>query len=147
MTVVLVAAAGALAAAAGSEVALRCRKLQTALASILAIWIALFAAAAVWLRRATPDALVPSAIFWVGASLLWFGVRSHAESSILLRMLCLLRARPMRDGEILDEYASIYGESMRLAELRRGGFVANEGERPRVTPKGKAVLLVVSKLR
>lgn len=147
MTVALVVAAGVLAAAIGSEIALRGRKLQTALASILAIWIALFAAAAAWLFRARPDALVPSAIFWGGASLLWFGVRSHAESSILLRMLCLLRARPMRDAAILDEYASIYGESMRLAELRRGGFVANEGARPRVTTKGKAVLLVVSKLR
>ncbi len=147
MTIILVVSAAVLASAIASESVLRGRRLQSAFAPVLAIWIGPFALAAVRLVRTDAEGLVSSAIFWCGAFLLWFGVRSHVESSVLLRLLCLLRAHPMRDGELLEKYASIYGESMRLAELRRGGFVANEGARPHVTSKGKAVLLVVSKLR
>ena len=50
------------------------------------------------------SAVLPFAIFWSGAFLTWFGVRSHIESSILLRMAYLLRGHPMQPGELLEEY-------------------------------------------
>ena len=143
-----VAAAAVLAPAIGSELTLRGRKLQTSVARVVAVWVVGYVAAATWLLREGRAGLVAFAILWCGAFLLWFGVRSHIESSILLRMLCLLRERPMTDAQLAAAYASRYGESMRLAELRRGGLVAVDRRgSARVTPKGRMVLLVASKLR
>jgi len=147
MSGISVATAAALIPAIGSELTLQGRKLQTGLARVLVVWVAGFAAAAGWLVRGGHAGLAAFAVFWCGAFLLWFGVRSHAESSILLRMLFLLRQRPMTDAELAAEYASLYGESMRLAELRRGGLVVKDSDGVRVTPKGRVVLLFASKFR
>lgn len=144
MTILALAIAAVLIPAIGSELALQGKKLQTALARVLVVWVAAFAAVAGAVVR--PD-LPAVAVFWCGAFLLWFGVRSHVESSILLRMLYLLRRRPMTDAELMAEYASVYGESMRLAELGRGGLVVEDRGGVRVTPKGKVVLRFASKLR
>jgi hypothetical protein len=90
---------------------------------------------------------VPFTIFWGGAFLSWFGVRSHIESSILLRMLFLLRRHPMTESALIAEYTSLYGEAMRREELFRGGLAVRTGDRVSVSPKGKAILGVVAKLR
>jgi hypothetical protein len=142
-----IAAAAVLASAIGSELALRGDKVQTRLTRVLAVWSAGYVAAMIWLVRDGSSGLVAFTIFWGGAFLVWFGVRSHIESSILLRMLFLLRRQPMTDARLIDEYASLYGESTRVAELCRGGILLKDRDRMRVTPKGKAILFLVSKLR
>jgi hypothetical protein len=140
-------AAAVLIPVIGSEFALGRAKLQSASARALAVWIVGYLAAACWLALHGGSGVIAFTIFWGGTFLLWFGVRSHIESSILLRMLFLLRQRPMTDARLLETYASVYGESMRLDELCRGRFIVKQRDTMRITPKGKAVLRVVSKLR
>jgi hypothetical protein len=147
MTRISLTAAAVLVPIVGGEFALGGTKLQTGLARVLVVWIGGYVAAMSWLVRDAGSGLVALAIFWSGAFLVWFGVRSHIESSILLRMLFLLRRRPMTDGRLVDEYTSQHGESIRMAELQRGGLIAKHGDAMRVTPKGKAILRFVSKLR
>jgi hypothetical protein len=147
MTGISLAAAAVLVPIVGSELALGGTKLQTGLTRVLVVWIGGYIAAVSWLVRDADSGLVALTIFWNGAFLVWFGVRSHIESSILLRMLFLLRDCPMTDARLVDGYTSRYGESMRVSELCRGGLIDKHGDRVRITPKGKAILLFVSKLR
>jgi hypothetical protein len=86
-------------------------------------------------------------VFWAGAFLSWFGVRSHIESSILLRMLYLLRKNPTTEATLLAAYEALGGEGKRREELARGGMMTMAGDRVVVTPKGRAILRVVSMLR
>ncbi len=141
-----VAAAALLAAAGLSELVLRGMKLQTGLVRIVAAWALPYAAAAGWSVRHDASVIVLT-IFWIGAFLAWFGIRSHLESSIALRMIYRLRERPMREGELIDAYLSTQSESMRLAELRRAGLIAAGAGAMCVTPKGKLVLRLTSLLR
>jgi hypothetical protein len=86
-------------------------------------------------------------IFWGGAFLSWFGVRSHIESSILLRMLYLLRKKPLSEAELLAAYTALYGPEKRFEELLRGKMALQSDGVTTVTPKGKTILRVVSLLR
>src|SRR5207245_4000350 len=139
MTGISLAAAAVLVPMVGSELALGGTKLQTGLTRVLIVWIGGYVAAMSWLVRDADSGLVALTIFWGGAFLVWFGARSHVESSILLRMLFLLRQCPMSDARLVDEYTARFAESMRLAELCRGGLIDNQGDRMRVTPKGRAI--------
>jgi hypothetical protein len=147
MTGMSLAAAAVLVPIVGSELALGGTKLQTGLTRVLVVWIGGYVAAMSWFVRDADTGLVALTILWSGVFLVWFGVRSHIESSILFRMLFILRQCPMTDARLVDEYTARYGESMRIAELCRGGLIDKHGDRVRVTPKGKAILLFVSKLR
>jgi hypothetical protein len=142
----LIALAGILAAMVGSELALHGTKLQTGLSRVIVVWGLVYLAA---LYPAYRHATGPLAltVLWGGAFLSWFGVRSHIESSILLRMLYLLRKAPLPEASILSAYGAHYGEAMRIEELAKGGMTSKEGERTIVTPKGKTILRVVSMLR
>jgi hypothetical protein len=130
-----------------SELFLRGSKLQTGLSRVLVVWAVVWGAAVYPALRYGDIGPLVFTIFWGGAFLSWFGVRSHIESSILLRMLYFLRGEPMGEPQLLHKYASHYGESMRAQELLRGGMTIKSGERTSVTPKGKAILRVVAKLR
>jgi hypothetical protein len=141
------AAGAVLLPVVGSEFALARAKLQTALGRVLLVWLASCLAATVWLGRDGSVGVVPVTIFFGGAFLVWFGVRSHIESSILLRMLVLLRGRSLSDSRLVDEYNARYGESMRVAELCRGGLVETGVDGLQLTARGKTVLFLVSKLR
>ena len=141
-----VAAVALLGACAGSELALRGMKLQTGLGRLVVVWMASYAAAAGWFAR-HDQRLVSLTILWAGAFLAWFGVRSHIESSILLRMLHLLRPRPMTEGELVCAYTARYGEAARIAELRRGGLIADGPHGLQVTRKGNIVLRLASVIR
>lgn len=146
MAIVLASAAVVLPIVA-TELALGRAKLQTALARVLVIWLIGYAAASIWLVSHGEGGFAALTIFWSGAFLAWFGVRSHVESSILLRMLFLLRKGPLGDATLVDAYVSHYGEGARVDELARGGLVAGPADAARVTLKGKVILLVASKLR
>jgi hypothetical protein len=94
--------------------------------------------------RAAWDALL---IFWAGAFLTSFGVRSHVESSILLRMLYLLRKGTVFESDLLQQYEPQYGKAHRLENLFRGGLLKKGPEGTVVTPKGNFILRVVSLLK
>lgn len=146
MNALILAASATIVAAAGSELVTRDAKLQTRLGRVLAVWAGSYLALMVTIVRHERLDMLALTIFWPGAFLLWFGVRSHLESSILLQMLVLLRARGMSDARLVDQYLSRCGPSVRLTELRRAGLVA-DGNPMHVTPKGKTILRVVSRLR
>jgi hypothetical protein len=147
MTGLGLVAVALLAAMAGSELALRGTKLQTGLSRILVVWAAVWAAALYPAFRYGDIGAVTLTIFWGGAFLSWFGVRSHIESSILLRMLYLLRRKPMTESQVVDTYSSQCGPAMRVEELLRGGMAKKEAGQMSVTPKGKAILGVVARLK
>jgi hypothetical protein len=136
-----------LATMVGSELVLRGTKLQTGLGRVLVVWATVFLVG-VWpvFRYGETGPLIFT-LFWGGAFLSWFGVRSHIESSILLRMLYLLRGRPLSEADVLAKYGSHYGEAMRVEELLRGGLTVKNGDVTSVTPKGKTILRVVALLR
>jgi hypothetical protein len=131
----------------GSELALRETKLQTGLARVLVAWGGVYAAAMVWLLLDSEISPIAFTILWGGSFLTWFGVRSHIESSILLRMLVFLRRQPMTEPVLLTRYLSQYGEAARVEELCRGGLARKDRGGISVTPKGKQILRVVSTLR
>jgi hypothetical protein len=147
MTGLLIVAAALLAVMAGSEIVLRGTKLQTGLGRVLAVWTALYVVVMYFLVRYGDTGPLAFTIFWGGTFLSWFGVRSHIESSILLRMLYMLRQQPMTENGLMAEYMSCHGEAIRVAELFRGGLVRKIGDQLHVTPKGKAILSIVSKLQ
>jgi hypothetical protein len=147
VTVLLFIAAALLGAMGASELALRGTKLQTGLARVLVAWGAVYAVTMVWLRLDGEISPLAFTILWGGSFLTWFGVRSHLESSILLRMLVFLRREPMSEGRLVARYLSQYGEAVRVEELCRGGLARRDRDQISVTPKGKRILRVVSTLR
>lgn len=148
MSGLLIVAAALLASAVASELALGGTKLQTGLGRVLMAWTGIYLAALYPLWEYGGVGPIPFTIFWGGAFLSWFGVRSHIESSILLRMLYLLRTKPeLSERELLAEYTSHYGPDMRFEELLRGRMTVLRDGVTSVTPKGKTILRIVSLLR
>lgn len=147
MIALLVLAFSLLAVMGASEITLGGTKLQTGLSRVLIAWAVIYLPSAYALIRYESVGMVPFTIFWGGAFLSWFGVRSHIESSILLRMLFLLRRHPMTESALIAEYTAFQGEAARREELLRGGLAVRNGDRVVVSPKGKAILGVVAKLR
>jgi hypothetical protein len=132
---------------AASEFALRGTKLQTGLGRILVVWTLVYLVVVypLWLfGEVRPIAFT---VFWGGAFLSWFGVRSHIESSILLRMLHILRRRPLPESELIAEYLKHAGHNVRTEELVRGNMAERSGDALIVTKKGRTILAVVEKLR
>ena len=130
-----------------SEIVLKGTKLQTGLMKVIVVHALIAGIQLVYLfatGRMLWGALI---IFWGGAFLTWFGVRSHFESSILLRMLYMLRRGFAPESRLLSEYESHYGEAQRLEELFRGSMLEKSSSGVAVTPKGKFILRVVSFLR
>jgi len=130
-----------------SELVLGNTKLQTGLSRILVAWTLVYLAAIYFVVHYGNVGVLGFTVFWGGAFLSWFGVRSHIESSILLRMLHLLRSGPRDEAGIVNAYMAIGGERVRLEELLKGGMAIREGDGFSVTPKGKTILGVVAKLR
>ncbi len=139
--------AGFVAAVCLSEVALRGTKLQTGLAKVVFVHTGVAGLLLLYFFLKGRMVLPGVVIFWSGAFLTWFGVRSHMESSILLRMLYLLRRGFMSEKHLMEEYESHYGESQRLDELFRGGLLKRTPEGNIVTSKGLFILRVVSLLK
>lgn len=141
---VLLIVGGFVTAVCLSEVALKGTKLQTGLAKVVLVHAVVAGLLLVYLLvtgRMVWPALI---IFWAGAFLTWFGVRSHVESSILLRMLYLLRRGSFAEKRLLEEYESHYGESQRLEELFHGALLEKTPAGVVVTSKGKLILRVTS---
>jgi hypothetical protein len=138
---------GLLVTLVGCEVVLRGTKLQTGLSRVLVVWGALFLVTLLALVAAESLSAVVFTIFWGGAFLSWFGVRSHIESSVLLRMLVLLRHEPLTESMLITNYMQLYGEAARLRELCQGGLAKRVGQTVIETEKGRRILDVVARLR
>jgi hypothetical protein len=138
---------GFVAAMILSEIVLKGAKLQTGLTKVLVVHFAVVAFLVV--HRIVNHRMdwLAVLIFWAGAFLTWFGVRSHMESSILLRMLFLLRKGAISQSRLIEDYLNHYGESQRLEELFRGGLLQRTASEIVVTPKGKFILRIVSILK
>jgi hypothetical protein len=147
MTGLLIITAALLVVAIASELVLGPVKLQTGLPRVMAAWAAVYLIVLYFFLGSTEVDEVAFTIFWAGAFLSWFGVRSHIESSILLRMTYLLRRGPLTDAELVASYNSQFSEETRIEELLRGGLLMRDEDRLVVTPKGKIVLAAVAKLR
>ncbi len=129
------------------EFVLKGTKLQTVLIPVFAVhvfcWIALLIVLS-WNRQ--PGAIAVT-IFWAGAFLGWFGIRSHIESSILLRMLYLLRQHPTTADELVSRYHSHWGEKLRAEELIRAGLLDHGSSGVNITRKGNLILRIVDLLK
>jgi hypothetical protein len=140
----LVGTALAFALAIGAEaLLLRGRRAQSGLGALLALHVAVAAGWCLAAGRLLGAPALPIALLWAGAWLLWLGVRLHIESSILLRMVRLLRDAPLPAAELLTRCESQYGVAARLRELERGGFVRRDGERFALQARGRAVAALV----
>lgn len=147
MSRLLVIGIALLAAAIGSEMRLRGTKLQTGLGRVLVVWVLVYVIALAVLVGWASGSWFAFTIFWGGAFLSWFGVRSHIESSILLRMLHLLGHGRMAEAELIAAYLGLAGHAARTEELLRGGLATKVEGQLVVTSKGKTILAVVAKLR
>jgi hypothetical protein len=134
-------------AVAASEMGLRGRRVQAAVLELSSIFGSLGIATACYAELVHGHGAVLLAIYWVGGFLVWFAVRSHVESSILLRMIYLLRDRPSTPGELLKLYESGYGLGERLNELERAGLIDTGPDGMRATRKGAWVVRAATWLR
>ena len=123
-----------------SEVSLGGRKVQSALPSLIKVWGILGVMIMAHFFMARGGGALVFGVFWAGTFLTWFGVRSHVESSILLRMVYLLRERGRSGEQLLAAYDSLYGPEERRQELFRSGLVEAEGAGVRLTAKGRRIL-------
>ena len=129
------------------ELVLKGTKLQTALIKVFLVhglcWIALL----IFLLANNESGIIAMTIFWAGAFLTWFGIRSHIESSVLLRMLYLLRQQPVSSDQLLSQYHSHYGKELRIEELIRGGLLESGSSELNVSKKGNLILRIVQLLK
>src|SRR5262245_10841224 len=102
---------GFVAAMILSELALRGTKLQTGLARVLLVHFLVAGSFLLYLMLQHRPEWIAVVAFWAGAFLTWFGVRSHMESSILLRMLFLLRKSSVSQSRLIEDYQTHYGEN------------------------------------
>jgi hypothetical protein len=124
------------------ELLLQRAKLQTRFTRILMAHILFAVGGMIFLHRLYGIHSLAVAVFWLGGFLSWFGIRSHVESSILIRMIFLLRQQPMRPEELIIDYKRHYSSALRLEELQRSGLLDRKGNQLQLTKKGECVLRI-----
>jgi hypothetical protein len=137
---------GLLATVVCAELLLRRRKLHAGLARVVALWGLTGIAGVCYVAKMWGSGAPAFALFWAGAFLSWFGVRGHLESSILLRMLVLLRHGPMTGADLTARYEAGHGVGVRTDDLLQGGLVRRDGDGLEVTRKGRSVLAFARRL-
>jgi hypothetical protein len=147
MTELLVALGAVVLAVVGSEIALGGRKVQTGLGRALAVFAAVGFGAGVFTGAGREGGMLVFLVFWAGVLASWFVVRSHLESSILLRMVHLLRRRAMSAEELLAAYEADYGPRQRVEELIRSGLAVETASGLQSTAKGRTILAAADWLR
>jgi hypothetical protein len=147
MSFLFILGVGFCATAISSGLLLGSRKVQSALGRVAIVQASGLAVVVAILSPSHRMGAAPILIFWSGALLAWFGVRSHLESSILLRMLHMLRRAPMTKGDLTSQYESYYGQEERLEELRLAGLLTADPERASMTPTRKGLLVARLVLR
>lgn len=135
------------AAILGSDLALAGAKVQTRLARVILVYAAVGALLLLYLRWTHVAGTVAFSIYWGGAFLSWFGIRSHIESSILLRMLFLLKNGALSRAELLAAYERHYGAPQRVDELLRAGLLQPGPDGLAATRKGLFIAKAAAWLR
>jgi len=131
---------GFLLAMVVGEAVIRGKKSQTGVTRLLVVHAVLWAAAATVLCLFYEVSFFAVSLFWGGAFLSWFVVRSHIESSILLGMVAIAKKEPLPESEILARYESAYGLPQRKEELVKAGLAEMVGGDIGVTRKGRIIL-------
>ena len=131
-----------LAALATSELVLKGSRVQSALGRVIPVHAMAGLISMVTSVLLGNCFLTGLGLFWAGEFLCWFGLRSHLESSILLRMLVLLKAGSCSTGGLVREYLRGYGPAERVKELREAGLISDKTGGMVVTQKGKKVLKI-----
>ena len=125
------------------EKAVSGEKVQSRTGTALCCHAVIGTAVTAYLGAVRHGALVGFLVAWSGVFLSWFVIRSHIESSILLRMLLLVRKEPLAAEDIVGRYLARYGTRERLRELIGAGLLVFSHEEYRLTQKGRAVLKMV----
>lgn len=140
----LILFSGFMLAVLSSELVLKGTKLQTALLKVLGIHLFWLIAISICLNRFLQFSFVVVFLFWMGAFLSWFGVRSHLESSILLRMLFFVRKEPMTEQDLVLKYENHHSEASRLEELFRANLLERSSNGFQITSKGRWIATAAS---
>jgi hypothetical protein len=130
-----------------SEIALGSRKLQAGITRVLLVHMTVCFLAIGALIACGEIRVMTVTIFWAGAFLSWFAIRSHIESSILLRMIHLLEKQGETPERLIRDYESSYGTALRREELCRAGLVKKNNGQLTLTAKGRSIFRIVSLLR
>lgn len=144
MKSILILVSGFLLAILSSEIVLKGTKIQTALLKVLGIHLFWFLTISIYLNRFFQFSWVVVFLIWTGAFVSWFGVRSHLESSILLRMLFLIRKKPMTEQDLILKYENHYSEASRLEELFRANLLERSPNGIQITSKGRRIAAAAS---
>ena len=80
-----------------------------------------------------------------GSFLTWFGIRSHIESSILLRLCCSSLSDSRSEDEMLELYKSRFGWQSRIEEACNAGLIDHQSGA--ITNKGKRIVTLFSLLQ
>ncbi len=139
----LVLGGGFVASACASEWFIG-RKLQSALGRVLCLHVAAFIASLCFTETVGAAAAF---VLWTGMFTAWFGIRSHVESSILLRMLHFLRDGHATRDEMLGRYDRHDGQAARIEELVRAGLIRRTSDGILPTRKGRFVARIAARLR
>lgn len=138
---ILIVVAGAFGAATLLSQALLGRsKVQIRVGTLAAVHLAIAVPVLALLRAWLQAGLAAPMLFWAGAGLSWFVVRSHLENSILLAMLDDLEEGGVDPAELLRLYRDRHGFAARLEELKAAGLVGEAAGQRFVTRKGRLVL-------
>jgi hypothetical protein len=125
---------------------LRGGKVQAGAAPVAAIHLGCAAPVLVALAL-RPDAdLLGAILFWIGAGLAWFVVRSHLESSILFVLLDEVAGGCSDRDELLRRFHAREGLRARLDELARAGLIEERAGGTAVTGKARLVLAGFARL-
>ena len=124
-----------------SQLAIGRREVQGCLAPGAAIHLALLFAALAAFPLGDRE-LGGALLFWNGAGLNWFVARSHLESSILLALLLEISDRRISREGLIEVARTVHPIDRRLQGLRDAGLVRDENGAPRLTRRGRAVLVV-----
>jgi hypothetical protein len=138
----LLALAGFALASGMSQLAIGRRKVQSRLVLVAAIHLAVLFAILAAVPREDSAQIGGVLIFWSGAGLSWFVVRSHLESSILLAMLLEIGDRSVTREGLIEVARKTHSFDRRLQELRGAGLLRDAAGAPHVTRRGRAVLVV-----
>lgn len=139
MTAIVVILFAFLVAMGIGEIVLVRQKVQFAAASLALVHGVIFMMTTICATALGEVAPVSVLLFWAGAFLLWLGIRSHIESSILLRMLYLVKEsnNSMARSALVHLYDQHHGADPRLLELEKSGFIARRSGRVEILAKGR----------
>jgi hypothetical protein len=129
-----------------SELFLRKNKIHTSLVSIIIMHVVVFLV--LYLLQPIINIklnLIAVIIFWAGAFLAWFVVRSHLESSVLLQMIHLIgKHSDISKDNLCSLYESVYSPELRLKELIKGGLIENNPNKVIVSRKGHLIVSIIT---